>query len=165
MIEIVDWVGRITTILFIIAVIGGAVAWARGVLPALWRLGNGLAKRKIAIYAKGDNFSSLEGLLTDSKLFKSNNIVRISGTNDLGKGDYASLFLLYWPDWKEDIERILSSKKDATTLIVYAPQGSGIIPKAQMDSLAEHRNVIVTNVRGRLLNDIVVSMMTTEYKN
>ncbi len=162
-VEVLDWVGRISTIVFILTIIAGIYAWFRGILPALLRLGNGLAKRKIAIYAKGDNFSSLNDLLIDSKLFRKGNIVKISSKNDLGKSDGATIFLVYWPDWKQEILDILKIKRDASALVVYAPQEQGFIPKEQMDKLNEHRCVTVTNFRGRLINDVVVSMITTGY--
>lgn len=161
MIEFLDWVGRITTVFFLLAIIAGIYAWFRGILPALLRLGNSLAKRQIAIYAKGDNYSSLHDLLIDSKLFRSGNITHISNRNDFSKGKSATVYLIYWPDWKEEISDILKVKDDSTALVIYAPQDLGFIPPEQMKLLGEHRFVTVTNFRGRLINDITVSMITT----
>lgn len=163
-ITILDWVGRITTLLFIAALLWGFYAWFKGILPAIIRLGMGLAKRKIAIYAKGDNFSSLKDLLVDSKLFNEKNIIQISKEGDMAKGEQATLFLVYWPDWKNTLEKILGYKNDSVGFIVYAPQSEGFIPPNQMNTLNNHRNTIVTNFRGRLLNDIVVSLITTSYE-
>ncbi len=53
------YIGALESILFIGGIIYAATLWADGILPALLRLGNGLAKRKIALFAKGDNASSL----------------------------------------------------------------------------------------------------------
>lgn len=164
MIDFIDWFGRITTVLFILTILAGVYAWFRGILPALLRLGNGLAGRKIAIFAKGDNFSSLSDLLVDSKLFRKSNIIKVSGISDLGKRNNASVYLIFWPDWKTELNEILGVKEDATALVVYAPQELGFIPKEQMEKLNEHRYVTVTNFRGRLINDIVVSMITTGYE-
>lgn len=161
---ILEYLGHASTVTVLVTLAVGVVAWLRGILPALLRLGNGLAKRKIAIFAKGDNLTSLKDLLLDSKLFNKNNIINITTKNDLGKAEKSTLFLVFWPDWKSDIENILIKKGDETVLIVYAPQESGFIPKNQMSELTEERNVMVTNFRGRLLNDIVVSMITTSYR-
>lgn len=163
MIEILDWISRITTIVLLVTVALAVYVWFRGILPAMLRLGNGLAKREIAIFARGDNFSSLKDLLIDSKLFKENNIVHIASERDFKKAEPYTLFLVHWSDWKTQLDKIVDQKKDGTALIVYAPQEEGFLPKEQMTLLNE-RNVMLTNFRGRLLNDIVVSMITTGYE-
>ncbi|HWY78801.1 MAG TPA: hypothetical protein VNW29_00420 [Candidatus Sulfotelmatobacter sp.] len=164
MIEILDWIGRITTVILLITIILAVYGWFKGILPALLRLGNGFSKRKIAIFAKGDNLHSLKSLLLDSKLFNKKNIIDISSQSDFGRADQATLYLVFWHDWKDNIDEILNSKKDGTALVVYAPQDLGFIPAEKMKDLNSKRNVVVTNFRGRLLNDIVVCLMTTSYE-
>lgn len=70
LLDIIDWIGRISSVVLVIAIIAGIYGWFIGIIPAMVRLGNGFAKRKIAIFAKGDHFMSLKDLLVDSKLFK-----------------------------------------------------------------------------------------------
>jgi hypothetical protein len=164
MIDILDAISRVTTVVFLLTILWAIYLWFKGILPAMLRLGNGLAKRKIAIFAKGDNFDSLKDLLIDSKLFNQRNIARISSQGDLKKAEQQTLFLVYWSDWESDLDKIVKLKKDGTALVVYAPQEKGFIPKEQMTLLNNERNVMVTNFRGRLLNDIVVSMITTGYE-
>lgn len=162
--QILNVLGYISTIIVIITAIVATVLCLRGFVPVLVRLGNGLWKRKIAIFAKGDSLIGLENLLHDSKLFNRTNIHKISSDSDFGIAEKASLFLVYWPDWKDDMENILRHKADSTALIVYAPQEHGPIPGPVMHMLEKQRNVVVNNFRGRLLNDIVVSMITTSYE-
>jgi hypothetical protein len=138
--------------------------WARGVFPALLRLGNGLARRKIALFAKGDNVSSLRHLLMDSGLFKERNICEITKKEDIGRAQGATLYLVFWSDCAPYIEEILQQKPDACALIVYAPYNQGRIPEAQMNLLDGKRHTAVTNFRGRLLNDIIGSLITTSYE-
>jgi len=164
MIEFLDLIGRISSAILVIAILAGIYGWSTGIIPAMVRLGNGFAKRKIAIFAKGDQFISLKDLLVDSKLFKAKNIIQVSSKSDFGRAEQSTLYLIYWPDWQNDLDDIMKSKKDAHALIVYAPQESGFIPKEQMSVLSSHRYVAITNFRGRLLNDIVVSMITTSYE-
>ena len=164
MIEILDWIGRISAGVLVIALLAGIYGWSRGIIPAMVRLGNGFARRKIAIFAKGDQFISLKDLLVDSKLFKAKNIIQVSSKNDFGRAEQSTLYLVFWPDWQNELTEILQSKKDGDALIVYAPQEFGFIPKEQMSDLSSRRNVMITNFRGRLLNDIVVSMITTSYE-
>lgn len=139
----------------------GVIVWLRGISPALYRLGNGLAKRKIAVFAKNDNAVSLKSLLTDSKLFKRNNIFEITCKDDIGKAAEASVYLVHWHDWADDISEILSKKPDKCAMVVYAPYDKGRIPDEQMKNLDGKRHTAVTNFRGRLLNDIVTAMITT----
>ena len=145
-------------------IVAAAIAWARGIVPVLYRLGNGLSRRKIAVFAKGDVLVSLENILRDCKLFKQTNIITIATEGDMDAANSATVFLVYWPDWKDNVEDVLRRKSDGTALIVYAPQEHGFIPRDTMSLLDKKRNVVVNNFRGRLLNDIVVSMITTSYE-
>ena len=114
----VNIVGTIQTVVFIALVAYAVMLWAKGIAPVLYRLGNGLANRKIAIFAKGDNRSSLKSLLLDSGLFKEKNIVEISGAHDLGKAEEASVYLVFWHDWAKDIDAVLGKKPYKCALIV-----------------------------------------------
>jgi|LNFM01.1.fsa_nt_gb hypothetical protein len=158
---IFEWLGYPATIIAIGAGIWAIVLWARGITPVLIRLGNGLAKRKIAVFAQGDTLASLEALLNDCKLFGKANIISIGTAGDIRKAENASVYLLNWMDFRDHIDEILHLKKDQTPLVVHAPPGA--IPQDQMVKLANARNVAVCNFRGRLLNDLVTSMITTSY--
>lgn len=161
--EILTVAGYISTVIVLISVIASIVAWFRGILPALLRLGNGLGKRKIAIFAKNDNVESLKSLLLDSKLFRRKNIFEVTSRDDLGKAEEASVYLVHWHDWADDVSEILNKKPDKCPMIVYAPYDKGRIPDDQMKNIDGKRNTAVTNFRGRLLNDIVTAMITTGY--
>ncbi len=164
LINLFDFIGRISTVLVVIIFIWGIVLWIRGVSPALYRLGNGLAKRKIAVFAKGDNLSSLKALLNDSKLFKKKNICEITKKEDIGICEQATLYLVFWHDCADYIDEILKKKPDGCALIVYSPKNLGMIPQDQIEKLDGHRHTAVSNFRGRLLNDIVTAMITTSYE-
>jgi len=161
---VLNVLGYFSTLLVIVSALVATWLCFRGFVPVLIRLGNGLRRRKIAVFAKNDALVSLTNLLRDSKLFNHTNVLQIPSESDLGIVEDASVFLVYWPDWKDQIEKILSYKKDGVALIVYAPQEQGPIPTPIMHMLEKHRNVVVNNFRGRLLNDIVVSMITTSYE-
>jgi len=163
-IEYLNIVGIIESVV-LVAGIGYAIyLWLSGIAPAILRLGNGLAKRKIAIFASGDNLNSIRGLLLDSKLFKAKNIRDIPQIRDIEAADGASVYLVYWPDWSSHIDAVLDRKPDASALIVYQPYDQEKIPIEQMKKLDGRRHTAVTNFRGRLLNDIVTSMITTSHE-
>jgi len=164
-IKVFTVVGIIESCLFLGGLVWAIFLWVKGIFPILLRLGNGFAKRKIAIFAKGDNLTSLKHLLADSKIFKEKNVLEITKKEDIGRATRASIYVVFWHDWADDVADILRQKPDNCALIVYAPYDLSRIPNEQMRCLDEKRNTAITNFRGRLLNDIVTSMITTSYDN
>ncbi|MFH1729630.1 MAG: hypothetical protein ABIA04_14565 [Pseudomonadota bacterium] len=162
--KILNFLGYVSTVIVIFAVIVEICRWVKGISPALLRLGKGLASRKIAIFAENDAYSSLSSLLIDSKLFSESNITQIT-TRELRKAENFSLFLAHWKTISSCLGEILLIKKDDTALIIYAPQEEGFISKECIAEINKHRNIVLVNFRGRLLNDIVTSMITTSCQN
>ena len=158
-----EFLGYASTIIVFVGFFVGLVTWFKGILPVILRLGKGLAKRKIAVFAKGDQLTSTRNLLLDSKLFDKKNLIEVTSVNDIGRVEDATVFIVFWHDWQDEIDQILAKKKDSTALVIYAPQELGFISDEQMARINEARNATVTNFRGRLLNDIVISMITTSY--
>jgi len=164
LLKFLEIVGLLGTIFAVISAIMVTYWTFRGFVPVLIRLGRGLWRRKIAIVASGDALSNLKGLLTDSRLFNTNRIIQISDEGELEAASTASLILVYWPDCMGFIDEILEQKKEQTALIIYAPHKGGPIPIDVMQKLELKKHVIVNNFRGRLMNDIVTSMITTGYE-
>ena len=161
--QFVEVAGYVELGLCAAAVVVGAILWARGIAPVLYRLGNGLAHRKIAIFAAGDNLSSLRALVAETTLFKESNIVGITSPRDIDDAEDATVFLVFWADWAGEIEAILALKGRRCPLIVYQPYALGRIPDDAMARLDAQRHTTVANFRGRLLNDLLTSIMTTSY--
>lgn len=137
------------------------LAWS-GVLPVLYKLGKGISNREIAIFASGE-YGSLKTVLMESKIFKEKNIKQVH-KNHLSSSENNDIFLVHWSEYKENIDEILRFKKNRTALIVYAPQNEGRIPDDVMAKITSQPNSLVVNFRGRLLNDILISLMTTGYQ-
>lgn len=144
---------------FCFAIFAFAV-WFRAIIPVLFRLGKGLSNRQIAIFAKGDNLDSLKQYLVDSKLFNTKNIIEIRQKSDLHSAEGLSMFVVDWSDWGDDIDSILSKKQRSTALLVYAKPGA-IQDTNILKRLDEESHFLLCNFRGRLVNDIVSSMITT----
>jgi hypothetical protein len=159
---VLDYAGYAATIVLVLGFLYAVYLWARGIAPALIRLGNGLSRRKIAIFAKSNTADSLHSLLKDSNLFRHTNLISIRDEGDIGKAEPASVFLVHWPDWTGAIDGILAQKRDKTALILYAPPGHHVPPDV-MAKVNMVRNATLVNLRGRLMNDIVLSMITTSY--
>lgn len=161
--KVLDFLGYFSTGIVTIAFLVGSYKWIVGISPALWRLGKGLASRKIAVFANADDFNSLRSLLIDSNLFKEKNICQVTD-RECSKSEGYSIFLVHWKSASGYFDKILNYKKDATSLIVYAPQAEGILSPDDINKVNQHRNAILVNMRGRLLNDIVSSLITTSYE-
>jgi len=157
------WLGVIEFAVLAIGVMYGLYLWGSGIGPILYRLGNGLAHRKVAIFASGDNLTSLRQLLVESKLFREKNLVIIPSIREIDDAEGASVFLMYWPDWNAHLDEVMRRKGPKCALVVYQPYDQGRIPDEQMAQLDGRRHSAVTNFRGRLLNDLVTSIMTTSY--
>ncbi len=152
----------ISTVIVILTALYSVFLVSKGVLPVLRRLGYGLSKRKIAVFADS-RFDDLKEILVDSGLFKEKNIIKI-GKESIRKADDISLRLMHWDAYKDELQEILRYKKDMHALIVYAPQNEDRIGGADIDAINRNRNAIIVNFRGRLLNDVLTSMITTGYR-
>ncbi len=155
-------IGGITTLFMLGGFIVTVYLVIKGVFPVWYRLGIGLSKRRIAIFSSAE-YNSLRRMLIDSKIFESENILQIN-KNDIRSAENETLFLVHWKDFQDKMDEILQAKKDSTALIVYAPQNEGRIDSVDMlEKINSHRNTVIVNFRGRLLNDIVSSLITTSY--
>ena len=155
-------VGGLTTLIAVIGLCYTIILVVRGLVPVWYRLGRGLADRRIAVFAD-DEFDNLKGVLVDSGIFSPENIHRID-RNSLKKAESATVLLVHWSPFRDNIDEILRSKKDTDALVIYAPRQEGFLDDASTTKINQHRNTIVVNFRGRLLNDIFTSMITTSYK-
>ncbi|MBL6957192.1 MAG: hypothetical protein ISR54_10330 [Chlorobium phaeobacteroides] len=155
--------GGISSVIVIAAALYSGYLFWQGVFPVLWRLGHGLSSRKIAVFADSDKFDDLKKILIDSGLFKEKNIIKI-GKESIRKADDISLRLMHWDAYKDELQEILRYKKDMHALIVYAPQNEDRIGPDDIDAINKNRNTIIVNFRGRLLNDVLTSMITTGYQ-
>jgi len=152
-------IGYITTTLFLIGLIPAILLWKNS-FSVLYRLGKNLQKNKILIFAQHDNASSLETLLTGSGLYRKKNISHIASIEDLDRSEDYSLFLVHWFDWKDNILKILEKAPGSTDMIIFAPGDSKAVPKEITEKLKEKIHVSLVNYRGRLLNDVLITMMT-----
>jgi hypothetical protein len=154
--------GGISTLITLIAVLYGIYLFAKGIFPVWYRLGMGLSRRKIAVFAENE-FDGLKNMLVDSGLFQKANVIKID-KGSIKKAEGMTLFLMHWKSFESDLDDILRIKKDSAALIIYAPQNEGSINKAVLEKINRERNSIIVNFRGRLLNDILTCMITTSYE-
>lgn len=155
-------IGNLLTIGVLLGGVYAVYLAVTGVLPVWYRLGRGLADRKIALFAEQD-FDDLQSMLIDSHLFKAQNVVRMT-KGSIAKAQHMTLLLVHYQPFQDSIDAILRIKNDSDALIIYAPQDEGRIADDVLKNINAQRNAIIVNFRGRLLNDILTSMMTTGYE-
>lgn len=154
-------VGGLTVTLGVIGFLYKVICWIFGITPIVIRLGIALWKRKVAIFGSVEVFESIKSSLLDSKIFKEKNIVHIKSDN-IDKANDETIFLVDWETSGSQIEQIFSARSNhQTAIVIYAKPAS--IPQEKMSDIANRANTVVVNFRGRLLNDILTSLITTSY--
>jgi hypothetical protein len=162
---LIDVVGFVTVIFAIIAFFTAIISWFFGVYPLFLRLGFARWSRKIAIVADNTNYSSLKSDLKDTGIFREKNIYPITSAS-LSKIKDSSLLLVHYQSFSEqEIRTILSYKKPTAGMIIYFPgfSNNNRIPDDIRDLINNEPFTITVNFRGRLLNDILTTMITTSY--
>lgn len=154
-------VGGLTVTLGVIGFLYKVICWIFGITPVVFRLGIALWKRKVAIFGSVEAFESIKASLLDSKIFKEQNIISIKLDN-IDKAKEETIFLVDWETFGDKIEQVFSARKNhQTAIVIYAKPAS--IPPEKMNDIANRANTVVVNFRGRLLNDILTSLVTTSY--
>ena len=154
-------VGGITVTIALAAFVYRLACWTFGVTPIVFRLGVAFWQRKVAIFGSAEVFESLKNSLIDSNIFKQKNIIHISPDN-IDKAKDETIFLVDWETFGDKIEQVFSARKNhQTAMVIYAKLAR--IPQEKMSDIANRGNTVVVNFRGRLLNDILTSLITTSY--
>ena len=163
---IFEVVGIIQISLGVVVVFGAIISWILGVYPLFLRLGFARWSRKIAIVANDDLYSTLKTDLLDTGIFREKNIYPIKA-DTLSKVKETTLALIHYQSFTEEqIKTILLNKKPNAGFVFYFPEftpPSVIIPQAIMKEINSHQFTTVVNMRGRLINDIVTTLLSTSY--
>ena len=151
--------------------IWGIISFAALIIGAFTRLGKaagrfGLAlfKKKIAVVASDDDYQDLGEDLADSGLIKENNIIRISDKQLAKANDALLLVAVYGYLNKEDFRELVKGKNARCGLIVYCPPENGYLPPEEMALLSKTAFTALCNFRGRLVNDVLLMMLSTSFK-
>lgn len=156
------FVSTAVTLVSLIFILYAIYATIRGLLPVLIRLGYSLWQKRIIIFADNDMAAELQRLINDSGLFNRSRI-QVAGQNDVENARKANVVLVYWRDVQSYIDEIVRNRSEHAALIIYAPHRDGPIPGEVLNSLERRKHVTVCNFRGRLMNDVLTSMMTIQY--
>lgn len=155
---------------FILAVIGALslVVLAMGAISRLgkaaWRFGLALYGKKIMIISDGDDYHDLEEDLSSSGLIKKKNVLHISN-KQLSKAKNALLLIVVY-DYlnNSDFQNVIRNKSTRCGLIVHCPPEKGRIAAEEMELLSKSTFTALCNFRGRLVNDVLLMMLSTSFK-
>lgn len=154
-------VGGLTVVSATLGIIYRITCIVLGVSPLVFRIGKAVWRRKIAVIGNSESFSMLNECIADSGVFKKNNVIHITTENIDKVKDY-SVLLVDWESSGTQIDQIFMARKNHNTaVIIYAKAGS--IPHEKMAEIANKANTVVVNFKGRLLNDILNSLITTSF--
>lgn len=151
--------GGIQTIIFFVSLIFITYTTLKGTLPIIWKLGTALNSRQIAVFGSADAYGTLKDILKDSNLFREKNICHIQ-PGSIDRAKTKTIYLVDWESFKTHIDEVLSARSnEQTPIVIFASPGA--IPNDKMKDIGNKLNTIVVNFKGRLVNDIFVSLMTT----
>lgn len=156
----VTLVGLVVTVLGIISFLALVIASIKGVVRPLWRLGLGLSQRQVLIAASQDDYDSIKHLLEKCNLFVKTVMPRYNGS-DMELIQNADVIVYRYEDI-ETLKEILSRRAKNTPLIVYA-KNKEIEDEEAWVMLDKYTNTTVCNLKGRLINDVLVGLMTNAY--
>ncbi len=161
--EVVGLFAAATSVLVVLA---SVVCWVLGIGPLLYRLGLGRWDRKISVLASGDSYAPLRADLVSSGIFREKNIEHI-GQSDLAKVKERDLLLMHYGSFSVDqIKVIINNKNSGAGLIVYFPDFSPTnrVPNDVMSLINNEPHTVLVNFRGRLINDVLITLLSTSYE-
>jgi len=154
-------IGGLTVAIASIGLIYRILCVILGISPLVLRIGKAVWRRKIAIIGSLESFNNLKECIIDSGIFKKSNVIHIPLDN-IDKTKELSILLVDWETSSSKIDQIMLARKNHNTaVLVYAKPGS--IPLDKMPEIANRSNTVVVNFKGRLLNDILNSLITTSF--
>lgn len=153
--------GGLTVVFAAVGIVYRIVCIVLGVTPLVFRIGKAIWRRKVAIIGNYEAFSSLKDCITATNIFKTKNVVHIPIDN-IEKAKEHTILLVDWETSGNHIDQIfLTRNNQNTAVIIFAKAGS--IPHEKMAEIANKSNTVLVNFKGRLLNDILNSLITTSF--
>lgn len=163
----INVVGILVTVFSVGLFVWAVISWTLGIYPLFLRLGFGRWTRKIAIAANDEKYALLRSDLIDTGVFRDKNIYQISNAS-LAKIKDANLVLVHYQSFSEaELSTILANKKSHAGFVFYFPEftpPSNVISPEMMKAINNQQFTTIVNMRGRLINDIVTTLISTSYE-
>ena len=166
-IVVINVVGSVTILVAIAMFFYTVLGWFFGVAPMIKRFGLVRWFRKIYILAEGDMYDDLKKDLEDSGVFRKRNIFKITKNHLLDVKDIDFALIHYQSFTKNTVKQILKDRKPKAGFVFYYPefdpQNGKMIPRDMIKLINKHQFTTVVNFRGRLINDLVTTLLSTSY--
>jgi hypothetical protein len=163
---LLEIIGLVTTLYAVLWFFWMLICWALGIYPVFTRLGFGRWFRRIHVVATLEKYNELKDDMVSTGMFRASNIYHVSN-GTLTKLKEASLALVHYQSFSEDeIRTIISNKRANAGYIFYFPEfvpGQNAIPTDTLKLINNEQFTTVVNMRGRLMNDIMVTLLSTGY--
>lgn len=156
----VDIVIRVLGFIFLVVVGFGVFT---GLAQATWRFGLALSWKKVYVFGAPDDFATIQSDLVDSGLIRKKNIESIAHGR---QADIDKALLIVYACKKENgrfLDEVLKRKKSRCGLIVYCPSGPKALAQEQITKINDAPFTTVCNFRGRLVNDVLLMMLSTSF--
>lgn len=132
-----------------------------GLIKPAWRFAIALKAKKIYVVSNLDNSQTICDDLVNSGLIKEKNIIK-KNSDQIGYLSKAKLLILDFDFLDEEkILKVVESKEPACGVIVYSKCKK--ITDSTMDKLNESPQVSVVNFRGRLINEVILLLISTSF--
>lgn len=154
-------IGGLTVLISTAALLIRAAMWTLGITPIILKFGMALKKSKVAIFATADAFASLQTTVVESGVLPKGRLSQITPDN-MAHASSHQIFLVDWESFGEHIDEIFQVRANTKKAIVIFAKPQ-TIPHEKMEDIANRPHTVVVNFRGRLLNDILTSLVTTSY--
>ena len=126
-------------------------------LGFVWKKGCGFRKRP-------DDFHVIKSDLASSGLVKEKNIERVSVEQRSSLNEALLIVFACRDDKRSTSKRLLSERTLRCGLVVYCPDGPSALTREEMPEINAAPFATVCNFRGRLINDILLMMLSTSFK-
>lgn len=131
---------------------------------AAWRFGLALYGKKIMVVSGSNDYRDLEEDLSSSGLIKRKNVLHISDKQLSKTRDALLLIVVYGYLNNDDFQNVVRNKSARCGLIVHCPPEKGRIAAEEMELLSKSAFTALCNFRGRLVNDVLLMMLSTSFK-
>lgn len=154
-------VGTIGTIVSWALAIGFIFLAVMGLVRPAYRFGKGIAWKKVFIVADSNTRQELKGDLERSGIIRKRNILEKTDGQISDLTTARLIILEYGYLGEEKIQEIVSSKCSDCGVLIYAKPKE--ISDESMSQLNRSQHVSVVNFRGRLVNEILLLLISTSF--
>lgn len=156
-------IGAVTVIAAIIGGLSVFFGWSAGIFMVMKRLGLGRWYRKVLIVSDVNSGQALKEDLVGSGVFREKNI-KVIGEQNISEVKNSDLILLdYWSISPKKSLVVISNKQSSAGLVVYSPMKNERIADEVTERINDEPFTTLVNMRGRLVNDLLITLMSTSY--